>query len=101
MKGGLFIKAFRYKIDVVAALKSKNINTTKVLDSNIIGQSSMTKLRKGEIVGIKTLETLCNLLDCRIEDIIDTVDTVDTVETVDDRIKTIKSDRPVRKKTTL
>lgn len=59
-----------YKIDVIKALKEAGYNSTKILRENVIGQSAMQKLRKGEMVGIKTLEQLCKLLDMQPGNII-------------------------------
>lgn len=67
-----------YKIDVIETLKESGYNTLKesgynskkILDERIIGQSSMQKLRRGEMVGIKTLEKLCELLDMQPGNII-------------------------------
>lgn len=60
----------QYKIDVIAALKDKGYNSTVILRDNILSQSAMQKLRKNEIVGIKTLEQLCGLLDLQPGDLI-------------------------------
>ena len=59
-----------YKIDVIETLKESGYNSKKILDEIIIGQSSMQKLRRGEMVGIKTLEKLCELLDMQPGNII-------------------------------
>lgn len=60
-----------YKIDVIQALKDKGYNSTKILKDNILSQSAMQKLRKNEIVGIKTIEQLCCLLDIQPGDLIE------------------------------
>lgn len=52
-----------YKIDVIDTLKEAGYNSTRILKENILSQSTMQKLRKNEMVGIKTLEQLCELLD--------------------------------------
>lgn len=52
-----------YKIDVIASLKSKGYNSTRILHEGLISQSAMQKLRKNEMIGIKTLERLCELLN--------------------------------------
>jgi DNA-binding Xre family transcriptional regulator len=52
-----------YKIDVIESLKEAGYNSTRILKENILSQSAMQKLRKGEMVGIKTLDQLCELLD--------------------------------------
>ena len=61
----------QYKIDVIAALKDKGYNSTVILRDNILSQSAMQKLRENEIVGIKTLEQLCVLLDLQPGDLIE------------------------------
>lgn len=59
-----------YKIDVIESLKEAGYNSTRILKENILSQSAMQKLRKGEIVGIKTLDQLCQLLDMQPGNII-------------------------------
>ena len=59
-----------YKIYVLETLKESGYNSTKILREGIISQSAMQKLRKNEMVGIKTLERLCELLDMQPGNII-------------------------------
>lgn len=59
-----------YKIDVIETLKESRYNSTKILRENVLSQSAMQKLRKGETIGIKTLEQLCELLDMQPGNII-------------------------------
>lgn len=59
-----------YKLDVIAALKAHGYNTTRILRENLLGQSAMQKLRRGEMVGAKTLDQLCALLDAQPGDLI-------------------------------
>ena len=63
-----------YKIDVIEALKESGYNSTRILKENILSQSAMQKLRKGEMIGIKTLGQLCELLDMQPGNIINYVD---------------------------
>ncbi|MFR8171226.1 MAG: helix-turn-helix domain-containing protein [Marvinbryantia sp.] len=63
-----------YKIDVIEALKESGYNSTRILKENILSQSAMQKLRKGEMIGIKTLGQLCELLDMQPGNIIKYVD---------------------------
>lgn len=65
---------FVYKIDVIETLKEAGYNSGRILRENIIGQSAMQKLRKGDMVGIKTLDLLCELLDMQPGNIIKYVD---------------------------
>lgn len=59
-----------YKIDVLESLKESGYNSTKILKEGLISQSAMQKLRKNEMVGIKTIEKLCELLDMQPGNII-------------------------------
>ena len=59
-----------YKINVIDTLKENGYNTTRILKENIISQSAMQKIRQGEMVGIKTLDQLCKLLDMQPGNII-------------------------------
>ena len=52
-----------YKIDVLDTLKESGYNSTRILKENLISQSAVQKIRKNEMVGIKTIEKLCELLD--------------------------------------
>lgn len=62
---------FVYKINVIDALSDAGYNSTKILKDNVVSQSAMQKFRKGEIVGIKTLDQLCELLNLQPGDIIE------------------------------
>ena len=59
-----------YKIDVIETLKESGYNSTRILRENVISQSAMQKLRKGDMVGIKTLDQLCEILDMQPGNII-------------------------------
>lgn len=59
-----------YKIDVIETLKENGYNSTRILRENLLGQSTMQKLRRGEMVGIKSIEKLCELLDMQPGNII-------------------------------
>ena len=49
-----------YKIDVIETLKESGYNSTKILRENLLSQSAMQKLRRGEMVGIKSIEKYAN-----------------------------------------
>lgn len=59
-----------YKIDVIETLKENGYNSTKILRENLLSQSAMQKLRRGEMVGIKSIEKICELLDMQPGNII-------------------------------
>lgn len=60
----------KYKIDVLETLKESGYNSTRILKENLISQSAVQKIRKNEMVGIKTIEKLCELLDMQPGNII-------------------------------
>lgn len=68
MKGDIIMLV--YKIDVIATLKEAGYNSTRILKENLLSQSAMQKLRKNEMVGIKTLDIICSLLDMQPGNII-------------------------------
>ena len=59
-----------YKIDVLAEVKKHGWNTGRIRRENAIGQNAVQKIRRGEMIGIKTLEVLCDLLDMQPGDVI-------------------------------
>lgn len=60
----------KYKINVLETLKESGYNTTRLRKEQIVGESAIQSLRKGEMVGIKTLEKICDILDKQPGDII-------------------------------
>lgn len=60
----------KYKIDVLGTLKESGYNTTRLRKEQIVGESAIQSLRKGEMVGIKTLEKICDILDMQPGNII-------------------------------
>lgn len=63
-----------YKINVIETLKESGYNSTRILKEGVISQAAMQKLRNGEMIGIKTLEKLCEVLDMQPGNIIKYVD---------------------------
>ena len=61
---------FRYKIDVLHALKEKGYNSTKLRKEKLLGENAIQSLRKDEMVGIIALEKLCSILEMQPGDII-------------------------------
>ena len=59
-----------YKIDVLDALKKKGYSTYRLRKEKIFGENTIECLRNRQSISFSTLNTLCNLLDCNVEDII-------------------------------
>jgi len=54
-------------------MKEKNISWYKLAKAGI-GNSTLDKLKRNESVTINTINTLCKLLHCRVEDIMEYID---------------------------
>ena len=65
--------ALKYKVDVLAKLKSAGYSTTRIRNEKLIGQSYLQQIRRGEMVSWKTIDTICRLLQCQPGDIIEFV----------------------------
>lgn len=61
----------RYKIDVLMALKEAGYRQIRLRKEKLLGQDTIQKLRKGEMIGMNSLTTLCELLDMQPGDIIE------------------------------
>lgn len=63
--------SLKYKIDVVSALKDAGYTTYRLRNEKLIGEATMTKLRKRELVSWNNIDTICRLLDCQPGDLIE------------------------------
>lgn len=62
-----------YKMDVLNALKEKGYNTYVLRKQNILGQGTIQYLRNGNTIGPKSLDVICELLECQPGDILEWV----------------------------
>ena len=65
--------AIRYKVDILEELKKKGYSSTRIRNEKLIGMSYLQQLRHGELVSWKTLDTICELLECQPADLIEYV----------------------------
>lgn len=72
----------RYKINVFDALDRAGLNKYKAKKTRVIGQDTLTKLKEENVTGItlKTLNTICAILDLQPKDIIEYVETPEDEE---------------------
>lgn len=61
----------RYKFDILEALKSAGYTTYRIRKENILGQSTLQQIRRGELVSWANIERLCRLLNCQPGDILE------------------------------
>ena len=64
---------FKYKINIIETLKSKGFNTTIIAKNKLLPGHALQDIRNGKVVGIYTLDKICNLLDCQLSDIVEHV----------------------------
>ena len=64
---------FRYKIDVLQKLSDAGWNTYRIRKEKLISEPAVQKIRKGQMVGISTLDAICSALNCQPGDVIEHV----------------------------
>lgn len=65
---------FRYKINVAEALEEKGLNSYKSRKTNTpISQGTFLRLKHKESVSLSTLDTVCQILECQLSDLIEIV----------------------------
>ena len=64
----------RYKFDVLAALKEKGYSSTRIRKERLMGQATLTQLRRGDLVSWLNIETICRLLQYQPGDLLEYVE---------------------------
>lgn len=54
---------FKFKMNIIELLKENGYNTTRIRKEKLIGEKTMQDIKAGIVPGIKTLDTLCRILD--------------------------------------
>lgn len=62
--------SIEYTFDILAKLKEAGYSTYKLRKDKILGEATIQKLRKGELVSWENISTICELLDCQPGNII-------------------------------
>ena len=65
--------SIKYKIDIIAELKNKGFSTYRIRKEKLIGESTLQKIRTGELVSWENIDTICTLLQCQPGDILEYV----------------------------
>ena len=63
----------RYKFNILAALKERGYNSTRIRNEKLMSESTLQKFRTGEMVSTDNIARLCKLLDCQPGDILEYV----------------------------
>ena len=52
-------------------MKQKGMTQYKLMKEHGFSSGQLDRIRKGENINMYTLDTLCRILDCRVEDVIE------------------------------
>ena len=63
--------AIVYKIDVLKELKEKGYNTSRLRKDKLMGEATLQKIRENQLVSWANLDTICNLLECNVGDVVE------------------------------
>ena len=64
----------QYKLDVMQKLSETGYNPRKLRNLGILGERTMTSLRRGELISLKSIDTICGLLRCQPGDLLEWID---------------------------
>lgn len=67
----MYTMPIKYKIDVLAKLKEHGYNTTRLRKEHILSERTIQQFRNGDTVSWRTIEKLCELLNCNVGDIVE------------------------------
>ena len=62
-----------YKIEILQSLKAVGYNTSVLRKEKLMGEATIQKLRKGELVSWANINTICSLLNCQPGDLMEYV----------------------------
>lgn len=57
--------------DILARLKDAGYSTYRLQKEKILGQETVSKIRYGKPINIRTIDTICKLLDCQPGEILE------------------------------
>jgi len=67
----------QYKIDILAALKEKGYNTTRLRREKLLAESTLQAFRTGQLVSWTNIARLCALLNCQPGDFLEYVEDIE------------------------
>lgn len=62
---------FRYKVDILELLKNKGYTTYRLRKEKLVAESTIQKIRKGQMLSLDSIDQLCELLNCQPGDLIE------------------------------
>lgn len=65
--------AIRYKVDVLASLKTAGYSQTRIRSEKLLGVSVLSKIRAGGLPSWHEMDIICGLLKCQPGDLVEYV----------------------------
>lgn len=62
-----------YKLNILQSLKAAGYNTSVLRKEKLMGEATIQKLRKRELVSWNNINTICKLLNCQSGDLLEYV----------------------------
>ena len=62
---------WKSNVDVLKMLKDAGFSSKRIQVENLIGQASVQQIRVGKMVGIKTLDKICDMLNVQPSELIE------------------------------
>lgn len=69
-----------YKIDIIAALKKAGITTYDIRRGGLLNESTLTRLRRGQMISLDNIGRVCALLHCQPGDLLEYVEDGDGIK---------------------
>lgn len=63
--------SIKYKIDILEALREAGYTSYKLRTDKLMSESTIQKLRNGEMVAMSNIDIICRLLSCQPGDLIE------------------------------
>lgn len=63
-----------YRKNILKALKKKGYSSARLRSERILSESVIQSLRDGQPISFKNLDRICELLGCKIGDLVESVD---------------------------
>ena len=64
----------KYKGDILAMMKEKGYNTTKLRKDKLLAEGVIQSLREGKYISMENLSRICHLLECQPADLIEYIE---------------------------
>lgn len=64
----------KYKGDILAMMKEKGYNTTKLRKDKLLAEGVIQSLREGKYISMDNLSRICHLLECQPADLIEYIE---------------------------